>query len=140
MRRTFNLARIETARETLDALPSAGNDMREVGMRETVKMLAPTIRKLVAKGYPLAKVVELLAEQGVTIGLAALKEHYREKTGRAGEGKRGSGAHAGDGKARGEQGPNARHGGDQAGGTARPPVVISKGNGGTGNGTKAAGP
>jgi hypothetical protein len=76
----FSLGQVETGKENLDALPEAGKDMREVGLRDAIRLLAPTIRKLEAKGYSQPKIVELLAEQGITISLSTLKEYLRETT------------------------------------------------------------
>ena len=76
----FNLGQVETGKENLEALPPADKDMREVGLREAIRLLAPTIRKLEVKGYSQPKIVELLREQGITISLATLKEYLREKT------------------------------------------------------------
>jgi hypothetical protein len=75
----LSLAHVETARETLEALPAAAREMREVRLREAVKMLSPTIRKLLRKGYSRSKVVELLAEQGVTVSLSTFKQYFRER-------------------------------------------------------------
>lgn len=76
----FSLAQVETGKENLDALPPAGKETREVGLREAIRLLAPTLRKLEAKGYAHPKIVELLAEQGITISLSTLKEYLRERT------------------------------------------------------------
>jgi hypothetical protein len=89
MRRKFLLARIETARETLDSLPAADAGSREVGIQKTVQILAPTIRKLLAKGYSKNKVIELLAEQGLQIGVGAIREYFRARPGRSSGKKNG---------------------------------------------------
>lgn len=47
----FSLGQVETGKENLDALPPADKDMREVGLRDAIRLLAPTIRKLDVKGY-----------------------------------------------------------------------------------------
>ena len=65
MQRKISLAVLETARETLEAIPPAPKEMREVGIGEVLRALTPTIRKLFAKGYSKTKVIELLNEQGV---------------------------------------------------------------------------
>src|SRR4051794_10862012 len=78
----FSLAQVETGKENLDALPPADKDTREVGLRDAIRMLAPTLRKLEAKGYSQPKIVDLLREQGITISLSTLKEYLRERTAR----------------------------------------------------------
>lgn len=78
----FSLAQVETGKENLDALPPADKDTREVGLRDAIRMLAPTLRKLEAKGYSQPKIVDLLREQGITISLSTLKEYLRERSAR----------------------------------------------------------
>ena len=77
MQRKISLAVLETARETLEAIPPAPKEMREVGIGEVLRTLTPTIRKLLAKGYSKTKVVELLNEQGVPATLTSLREYFR---------------------------------------------------------------
>jgi hypothetical protein len=79
MQRKISLAVLETARETLEAIPPAPKEMREVGIGEVLRTLTPTIRKLLAKGYSKTKVVELLNEQGVPATLTSLREYFRLK-------------------------------------------------------------
>lgn len=75
--RKISLAVLETARETLEAIPPAPKEIREVGIGEVLRTLTPTIRKLLAKGYSKTKVVELLNEQGVPATLTSLREYFR---------------------------------------------------------------
>ena len=77
MQRKISLAVLETARETLEAIPAAPKEMREVGIGEVLRTLTPTIRKLLAKGYSKTRVVELLNEQGVPATLTSLREYFR---------------------------------------------------------------
>jgi hypothetical protein len=48
-------------------------------LKEAIKTLSPTIRKLLRRRYSRAKVVELLREQGVPVSLSTLKQYFREK-------------------------------------------------------------
>jgi hypothetical protein len=79
MANKFSLAAIETAKQNLDAMPAAAKETREVTLKEAIKTLSPTIRKLLRRGYTRAKVVELLREQGVPVSLSTLKQYFREK-------------------------------------------------------------
>jgi hypothetical protein len=79
MAHKFSLAAIETAKQNLDAMPAAARETREVTLKEAVKTLSPTIRKLLRRGYSRAKVVELLREQRVPVSLSTLKQYFREK-------------------------------------------------------------
>jgi hypothetical protein len=79
MQRKISLAVLETARETLEAIPPAPKEIREVGIGEVLRTLTPTIRKLLAKGYSKTKVVELLNEQGVPATFTSLREYFRLK-------------------------------------------------------------
>jgi hypothetical protein len=75
----FSLAAIETAKQNLDAMPAAARETREVTLKEAIKTLSPTIRKLLRRGYSRARVVDLLLEQGVPVSLSTLKQYFREK-------------------------------------------------------------
>ena len=79
MAHKFSLAAIETAKQNLDAMPAAARETREVNLKEAIKTLSPTIRKLLRRGHSRAKVVELLREQGVPVSLSTLKQYFREK-------------------------------------------------------------
>jgi hypothetical protein len=94
MAHKFSLAAIETAKQNLDAMPAAARETREVTLKEAIKTLSPTIRKLLRRGYSRAKVVELLREQGVPISLSTLKQYFREKVtqGDEGDGERSTSA------------------------------------------------
>jgi hypothetical protein len=81
----LSLAAIETAKENLEALPPAARETREVGLREAIRVLTPTIRKLIRRGYTRAKVVALLQEQGMTLSMSTLKQYFRERTSDRGE-------------------------------------------------------
>jgi hypothetical protein len=81
----LSLAHVEIARETLEALPAAARETRQVRLREAVKLLSPTIRKLLRKGYSRSKVVELLAEHGVKVSVSTFKQYFREKAVPVGE-------------------------------------------------------
>jgi len=86
MAHKFSLAAIETAKQNLDAMPAAAKETREVTLKEAIKTLSPTIRKLLRRGHSRAKVVELLREQGVPVSLSTLKQYFREKASQGDEG------------------------------------------------------
>jgi len=50
-----------------------------VTLKEAIKTLSPTIRKLLRRGYSRTMVVDLLREQGVNVRLSTLKQYFREK-------------------------------------------------------------
>ena len=79
MAHKFSLAAIETAKQNLDAMPAAAKETRQVTLKEAIKTLSPTIRRLLRRGHSRAKVVELLREQGVPVSLSTLKQYFREK-------------------------------------------------------------
>jgi hypothetical protein len=75
----FTLTLIDTARANLDSLPEADKDTREVSLREAIRALTPTLRKLERRGYSRQKLVELLAEQNIHISLSSLKGYLGDK-------------------------------------------------------------
>jgi hypothetical protein len=75
----FSVAAIETAKHNLDALPSAAKETRQVTLREAIRTLSPTIRRLMKKGYSRSAIVDLLKEQGMTVSMSTLKQYFREK-------------------------------------------------------------
>ena len=75
----FSLAQVETAKATLEALPAADKDTRQVGLQEAIKTLAPVIRKLGSRGYSRQKILELLKEQGIAVSGSSLKQYLGEK-------------------------------------------------------------
>jgi hypothetical protein len=78
----FGLAQVETAKANLDALPAADKDTREVGLQGAIKALAPSIRKLVSRGYSRQKIIELVREQGIPVGNSTLKAYLSERRAR----------------------------------------------------------
>jgi hypothetical protein len=79
MANKLSLAAIETAKENLEAMPAAAKETRQVTLKEAIKTLSPTIRKLLRRGYSRTMVVDLLREQGVNVSLSTLKQYFREK-------------------------------------------------------------
>ena len=79
MRSRFTLTLIDTARANLDSLPEADKDTREVSLREAIRALTPTLRKLERRGYSRQKLVELLAEQYIHVSLSSLKDYLGDK-------------------------------------------------------------
>ena len=79
MRSRFTLTLIDTARANLDSLPEADKDTREVSLREAIRALTPTLRKLERRGYSRQKLVELLAEQNIHVSLSSLKDYLGDK-------------------------------------------------------------
>jgi hypothetical protein len=75
----FTLTLIDTARANLDSLPEADKDTREVSLREAIRALTPTLRKLERRSYSRQKLVELLAEQNIHISLSSLKGYLGDK-------------------------------------------------------------
>lgn len=75
----FSLAQVETTKQNLDALPAADKDTRQVGLKDAIRALAPTLRKLHARGYSRDKIVELLREQGITVGKSTLNQYVGQK-------------------------------------------------------------
>jgi hypothetical protein len=75
----FTLTLIDTARANLDSLPEADKDTREVSLREAIRALTPTLRKLERRGYSRQKLVELLTEQNIHISLSSLKGYLGDK-------------------------------------------------------------
>ena len=78
----FSVGALDNAKEILRALPPAPRETKEVGLREAIESLAPTIRTLLAKGYSKQQVVDLLQEQGVGCSIATLKTYFRGKPGK----------------------------------------------------------
>src|SRR4051794_34337092 len=79
MRSRFTLTLIDTARANLDSLPEADKDTREVSLREAIRALTPTLRKLERRGYSSQKLVKLLAEQNIHVSLSSLKDYLGDK-------------------------------------------------------------
>jgi hypothetical protein len=78
----FSVAAIDNAKEILKALPPAPRETKEVGLREAIEELAPTIRGLLGKGYSRQQIVDLIQEQGVGCTLATLKTYFRRAPGK----------------------------------------------------------
>ncbi len=78
----FSVAAIDNAKEILKALPPAPRETKEVGLREAIEELAPTIRGLLGKGYSRQQIVDLIQEQGVACTLATLKSYFRRGQGK----------------------------------------------------------
>jgi hypothetical protein len=78
----FSVGALDQAKEVLKALPAAPRETKEVGLREAIESLAPTIRTLLAKGYSRQQVVDLLQEQGVGCTIATLKTYFRRTSGK----------------------------------------------------------
>ena len=76
----FSLAQVETTKQNLDALPAADKSTRQVGLKDAIRALAPTLRKLHAKGYSREKIVELLREQGIPVGKSSLHQFLGQKS------------------------------------------------------------
>jgi hypothetical protein len=68
---------VASARETLEAIPPAPEEMLEVSVTEAIQLLMPTLQRLFKKGYKRPKVVEFLREQGIECSEATLKTLYR---------------------------------------------------------------
>jgi hypothetical protein len=79
----FSLATVETVKQDLESLPEID---REVSLQKTIQTLAPSLRKLRASGYPMARIVEILKERGIRISDTTLSQYLRNR--RSGSGKR----------------------------------------------------
>jgi len=66
---------IERLKDSLADLPELATV--EVSKQEAVRLLAPTIHGLQAKGYSLDRIAELVSERGVTIAPTTLKSYLQ---------------------------------------------------------------
>ncbi len=78
----FSIATVEAVKQDLDTLPEIERELREVGLQDAIRALAPSIRKLRARGYKSARILELLKERGVEISGTTLKQYLGEKKSR----------------------------------------------------------
>jgi hypothetical protein len=78
----FSIATVEAVKQDLDTLPEIERELREVGLQDAIRALAPSIRKLRARGYKNARILELLKERGVEISGTTLKQYLGEKKSR----------------------------------------------------------
>jgi hypothetical protein len=107
---------IERLKDSLADLPALATV--EVSKQEAVRLLAPTIHGLQAKGYSLDRIAELVSERGVTIAPTTLKSYLqRVKPRRKAPAKTirrqmatESEASSGDARANVKATPPARHG------------------------------
>jgi len=68
---------VATAKENLDAIPSAPKEMRPITVSEAIRTLTPTIRRLLERGHSREAVIELLKQQGIECSPSTFKECYR---------------------------------------------------------------
>lgn len=118
----FTMTLIDTARASLDSLPEADKDTREVSLREAIRALTPTLRKLERRGYSRQKLVELLAISATRLRsdrAAASQPDNRRRHRRPAPSQLAPGAAATAGSSRLEPAKNA--GADGDGGARRPP-------------------
>jgi hypothetical protein len=78
----YGLSRIHELKAELAAMPKVDPATREVSKQEAVRQLAPEIESLQKKGYPLERVVTLLADRGIAITLGTLKTYLSRLRGR----------------------------------------------------------
>ena len=70
---------VAAARQTLEAIPPPPKAARLLTVKDAIRVLSPTIRKLLQRGYSREEVVALLREQGIDCSLTTLKSNYRVK-------------------------------------------------------------
>ncbi|HVV52346.1 MAG TPA: hypothetical protein VHO06_21945 [Polyangia bacterium] len=68
---------VATAKENLEAIPSAPRELRPITVSEAIRTLTPTIRRLLDKGHSREAVIELLKQQGIECSPSTFKECYR---------------------------------------------------------------
>jgi hypothetical protein len=68
---------VAAARGTLEAIPPPPKASKMLSVKDAIKALTPTIRKLLQRGDSREQVVALLKEQGIECSLATLRSHYR---------------------------------------------------------------
>lgn len=73
---------VNAARQTLEAIPPPPKVPKLLRVKDAIKALTPTIRKLLQRGFSREQVVALLGEQGIDCSLATLKNNYRVKPSR----------------------------------------------------------
>ena len=74
---TISQELVDVARQTLDAIPPPPKASKLLSVKDAIKALTPTIRKLLQRGHSREQVVALLREQGIDCSLSTLKSHYR---------------------------------------------------------------
>jgi len=70
---------VAAARQTLEAIPPPPKATRFLTVKDAIRALTPTIRKLLQRGFSREQVVALLREQGIDCSLTTLKSNYRVK-------------------------------------------------------------
>lgn len=75
MRQRLTRGQIETVRANLDALPAPDDSDISVDLQDAIRKLAPTLRKLLVRGYSRQQVVEFLAQSGINISPGTLKDY-----------------------------------------------------------------
>jgi hypothetical protein len=78
----LDIARVEAIRKRLEDAPAIAPDT--VSRAEAVRMLAPAIARMQARGYSLPKVVAFLAAEGLSVTVAGLKGYLHDARGRSG--------------------------------------------------------
>jgi hypothetical protein len=68
---------VDAARQTLEAIPPPPKASKLLRVKDAIKALTPTIRKLLQRGHSREQVVTLLKEQGIECSLSTLKSNYR---------------------------------------------------------------
>ena len=78
----FSIATVEAVKQDLDTLPEIERELREVGLQDAIRALAPSIRRLRARGHKNARILELLKERGIEISSTTLKQYLGDKKSR----------------------------------------------------------
>jgi hypothetical protein len=82
----YTLATVQAIKQDLDALPDIDREYREVSLQKTIQALAPSLRKLRARGYTTERMIEILKERGIHISDTTLSQYLRSRRRGSGEG------------------------------------------------------
>jgi|GEM_PF-5736679 len=124
-------ANIHALASELNSLPEASDDERVISTREAVRLLLPMIQKAQRRGYTLDRIVQRLAERGVTVTTGTLRGYLRDGRKKKGAVGRGSAAAAegtpgtGGGQPSSAAGTGAPPEGGRGGGQSATPSVPS---------------
>jgi hypothetical protein len=74
----LKLEQVNAAREVLESLPAPPKEAKLLSVKEAVKLLVPTVRKLFQRGHTREGVLALLREQGIECSDWMLETVFRE--------------------------------------------------------------
>jgi hypothetical protein len=108
---------VATAKENLEAIPSAPKELRPITVSEAIRTLTPTIRRLLDKGHSREAVIELLKQQGIECSPSTFKECYRP-------GRAKTAAKAAEAGAASAQPPTSQSGSESPESASRPAAPV----------------